>query len=142
MSWMQPRACGSGSDGHKIFKEVRNQGRRRAFVSVPVRFVESVAFGASRFRVRLHCTTLFCGATIMATESRLPSRFPVGTHYIVEGAPEKGGTLRILSRTLVMPSGARFDLTASAEPVRKPADLARKRRPGRNPLRSVRRNAR
>ena len=78
----------------------------------------------------------------MATESRLPSRFPVGTRYIVEGAPEKGGALRIVSRTLVMPSGIRYDLTASSKPVCKPAEFVRKRRPERTPLHAIRRGAR
>jgi hypothetical protein len=63
----------------------------------------------------------------MTTESRLPSRFPVGTHYIVEGEPGTGGTLRIVSRYVVMPSGVRYDLPADR--ARKPADLVRKRRP-------------
>jgi hypothetical protein len=67
------------------------------------------------------------GATAMSMESRLPSRFPVGTHYIVEGEPGQGGTLRIVSRYVVMPSGMRYDLPT--ERVRKPGDLARKRRP-------------
>jgi len=64
----------------------------------------------------------------MAIESRLPSRFPVGTHYIVEGEPGQGGTLRILSRYVVMPSGMRYDLPTDR--ARKPVDLARKRRAG------------
>jgi hypothetical protein len=64
----------------------------------------------------------------VATQIRLPSRFPVGTHYIVECEPAKGGRLRIVSRYLVMPSGVRYDLMTPAEPVRKPADLARKGR--------------
>jgi hypothetical protein len=64
----------------------------------------------------------------MPTQSRLPARFPVGTHYIIEGKPGKGGTLRITSRYLVMPSGERYDLTATAGRIRKPADIARKAR--------------
>jgi hypothetical protein len=57
----------------------------------------------------------------MATHPRLPSRFPVGTRYIVEGEPAKGGKLRIVSRYLVMPSGVRYDLMNTAEPARAPA---------------------
>ena len=66
---------------------------------------------------------------VMATQPRLPSRFPVGTRYIVEGEPGKGGKLRIVSRYVVMPSGVRYDLMT---PERAPnsADLARKRRSG------------
>jgi hypothetical protein len=72
----------------------------------------------------------------MATQQpRLPARFPVGTHYIVEGEPAKGGKLRIVSRYLVMPSGARFDLTNTPEPALK-TDLAPNRR-----LRSIQRRA-
>jgi hypothetical protein len=61
-------------------------------------------------------------------QSRLPEQFPVGTHYIVEGEPAKGGKLRIVSRYLVLPSGVRYDLTSALEPARKP-DLASKSRP-------------
>src|SRR3979409_2680985 len=61
------------------------------------------------------------GELIMALQQpRLPARFPVGTHYIVEGEPAKGGKLRIVSRYLVMPSGVRYDLMNS-EPHRPPA---------------------
>jgi hypothetical protein len=52
----------------------------------------------------------------MATQSRLPARFPVGTRYIVEGEPGKGGKLHIVSRYLVMPSGVRYDLMTSKSP--------------------------
>jgi len=70
----------------------------------------------------------FEGTMIMATQIRLPSRFPVGTHYIVEGEPRKGGQPRIVSRYVVLPSGIRYDLMTPAERVRKPADLVRNRR--------------
>jgi hypothetical protein len=68
------------------------------------------------------------GMMIMATQRQLPSRFPVGTHYIVEGEPRKGGQPRIVSRYVVMPSGRRYDLMTPADRVCKPADLARKAR--------------
>jgi hypothetical protein len=68
------------------------------------------------------------GELIMAMQPRLPARFPIGTRYIVEGEPVKGGKLRILSRYLVMPSGVRYDLMNTAEPARMP-DPARKSRP-------------
>jgi hypothetical protein len=64
----------------------------------------------------------------VATQIRLPSRFPVGTHYIVEGEPRKGGQVRIVSRYVVMPGGVRYDLMTPAKRVREPADLARKAR--------------
>jgi hypothetical protein len=68
------------------------------------------------------------GAMIMGTQIRLPSRFPVGTHYIVEGEPRKGGQMQIVSRYVVMPSGVRYDLMTPAKRVRKLADFARKAR--------------
>jgi hypothetical protein len=75
----------------------------------------------------------------MSTQPRLPSRFPVGTRYIVEGKPGKGGQLRIVSRYVVMPSGVRYDLMPAERP-RTPADLARKQRGGSHP-RNTRRRA-
>jgi hypothetical protein len=65
---------------------------------------------------------------IVAMQMRLPSRFPVGTHYIVEGEPGKDGQMRIISRYVVLPSGIRFDLMTRAKRVPKRADLARKAR--------------
>ena len=64
----------------------------------------------------------------MALQPRLPSRFPVGTRYIIEGEPGIGGELRIVSRYVVMPSGRRYDLMKPADGVRHPADLDSKRR--------------
>jgi hypothetical protein len=63
----------------------------------------------------------------MATQPRLSARFPVGTRYIVEGEPLKGGKLKIVSRYLVMPSGVRYDLMNAAEPARM-SNLPRKPR--------------
>jgi hypothetical protein len=68
------------------------------------------------------------GAFILGMQPRLPSRFPVGTLYIVEGKPGTGGKLRIVSRYVVMPSGIRYDLMPPAQWARKPADLASKGR--------------
>jgi hypothetical protein len=62
----------------------------------------------------------------MASDSGLPSRFPVGTRYILEGEPGRGGKLRVLSRYLVMPSGVRLDLMKPATPARKVAGLTHK----------------
>jgi len=72
----------------------------------------------------------------MAMQPRLPSRFPVGTRYVVEGEPAKGGKLRIVSRYLVMPSGVRYDLMNS-ESARPPAP-SRKTRLRSTPQRKVR----
>jgi hypothetical protein len=62
----------------------------------------------------------------MGMQPRLPSRFPVGTHYIVEGKPGNGGKPRIVARYVVMPSGIQYDLMPPAGRARKPANLARK----------------
>jgi hypothetical protein len=49
-----------------------------------------------------------------AATDRLPRRFPVGTHYIVEGAPDDKGTFRVTSRVLVFPDGRELHLPAPA----------------------------
>jgi hypothetical protein len=41
---------------------------------------------------------------------RLPSRFPVGTRYIVEGRGGSRGQLRICLRYLEFPDGRQIDL--------------------------------
>jgi len=54
----------------------------------------------------------------MAASGRLPRRFPVGTRYVLEGAPAEAGQLRVISRLLVLPNGRQFDLTnMPAEPA-------------------------
>lgn len=42
--------------------------------------------------------------------SQLPSRFPVGTRYVVEGSRLLRGGLRVRSRYLELPDGRHFDL--------------------------------
>jgi hypothetical protein len=42
----------------------------------------------------------------------LPSRFPVGTRYVIEGKPGKKGELHIVSRQLIMPDGQAIELKA------------------------------
>ncbi len=61
----------------------------------------------------------------MAMRTRLPSRFPVGTHYIVEGEPAASGRLRIVARYVIMPNGKRYDLMTPPKRARKPAKLTR-----------------
>jgi len=41
---------------------------------------------------------------------RLPSRFPIGTRYVVEGRGGARGRLRIWSRYLEFPNGKHLDL--------------------------------
>jgi hypothetical protein len=53
---------------------------------------------------------------------RLPSRFPIGTRYVVEGRGGPAGRLRIQSRYLEFPDGRHVEL-----PVDRP-ERARSRR--------------
>ena len=53
---------------------------------------------------------------------RLPSRFPVGTRYVLEGRGGDRGRLRIRLRYLVFPDGRHVELPAD------PAERARSRR--------------
>jgi hypothetical protein len=46
----------------------------------------------------------------MSIVYRLPTRFPVGTRYVVEGEPNQNGELRITSRYVLLPSGVRLEL--------------------------------
>jgi hypothetical protein len=61
-----------------------------------------------------------------AGEMRLCPRFPVGTHYIVEGAVDSDGEFRIISRRLVLPDSA-------AQPMR----MGERPRPRHRTVRSV-----
>jgi hypothetical protein len=55
---------------------------------------------------------------------RLPSRFPVGTRYVIEGRGGDQGRLRIHLRYLEFPDGRHVDL---------PVDLAARTRSRRRP---------
>ncbi|MBK5959924.1 hypothetical protein CCR97_17190 [Rhodoplanes elegans] len=60
----------------------------------------------------------------MTPKQRLPRRFPVGTRLVVEGEPDRHGTLRVVSRYLVMPNGRRYDLAPNAPVPSAPAPNA------------------
>lgn len=69
----------------------------------------------------------------MSAPARLPSRFPAGTKFVVEGEDAAGGGVRIVKRYLVYPDGTRLDLMAGAPRVftccaRRAAGAARHRR--------------
>ncbi len=51
----------------------------------------------------------------MAAANRLPSRFPAGTKFVVEGEDAADGQLRIVARYLVYPDGTRVDLLEGAQ---------------------------
>jgi hypothetical protein len=44
--------------------------------------------------------------------SSLPTRFPVGAKYVVEGRGGEDGRLRVFSRYVVLPDGQRIKLPA------------------------------
>ena len=48
---------------------------------------------------------------------RLPDRFPVGTHYVVEGMPDENGELTITSRCVVLPNGTEFSLPVTPKRI-------------------------
>ena len=52
-----------------------------------------------------------------AATVRLPSRFPAGTKFVVEGEDAAGGGVRIVKRYLVYPDGTKVDLLAGAPRV-------------------------
>lgn len=52
----------------------------------------------------------------MAYGSELPSRFPVGTKFVIEGRCGSEGQMQIFSRYLEFPDGAIFPLPA--RPIR------------------------
>jgi hypothetical protein len=57
----------------------------------------------------------------------LPSRFPAGTHYVIEGRPGKSGKLRIVSRQLILPDGRRIRLNAAGYDRPRAARVKRQR---------------
>ena len=64
---------------------------------------------------------------------RLPSRFPVGTRYVIEG---RGGRIRL--RYLEFPDGRKVDLPADLAARTKSRSGTRARRDGRTPGRKKR----
>lgn len=61
------------------------------------------------------------------TASSLPSRFPAGTHYVIEGRRGKSGKLQIVSRQLILPNGQRFEISAATYDRPRAARLKRQR---------------
>jgi len=55
---------------------------------------------------------------------RLPSRFPIGTRYVVEGRGGARGHLRVQSRYIEFPDGRHLDL-----PVGRPQPARSRRSP-------------
>ena len=63
--------------------------------------------------------------------SRLPSRFPVGTKFVIEGKRGREGQVQVFSRYLEFPDGTFFPLPVRP-PQRKPAQAGRRGRRSRS----------
>jgi hypothetical protein len=65
------------------------------------------------------------GSRLGSSIDRLPSRFPVGTRYVIEGRGGGEGRLRISLRRLEFPDGRKLDLPLEqaehGAPRRRPA---------------------
>jgi hypothetical protein len=58
--------------------------------------------------------------------SSLPTRFPVGAKYVVEGRGGEDGQLRVFSRYVVLPGGRRIKLPADLSQL--PGEKSRRNR--------------
>lgn len=59
--------------------------------------------------------------------THLPSRFPVGTKFVIEGRPAGDGKVQVFRRFIEFPDGRHMRLPASPD-TRKPAAAARRAR--------------
>ena len=85
----------------------------------------------NRFPSRIKCGTGFFGIKrvegVMAYRSRrLPSRFPVGTKFVIEGRRGNEGQVQILSRYLEFPDGTFVPLPT--HPVQRKSGASRRSR--------------
>lgn len=64
------------------------------------------------------------------SSSRLPSRFPVGTKFVIEGRPAKSGKPQIFNRFIEFPDGTKLRLPKRTLPakVQKSAPAGRRAR--------------
>ena len=65
------------------------------------------------------------------SSDRLPSRFPVGTKFVIEGKRGREGQVQVFSRYLEFPDGTFFPLPARPA-KRKPAPPGRRARRSRS----------
>lgn len=66
---------------------------------------------------------------IRRPQSRLPRRFPVGATYVVEGYSGEEGTLRVIARYVVLPSGRRINVPPELPTAASARALPFRRRP-------------
>jgi hypothetical protein len=57
----------------------------------------------------------------------LPSHFPAGTRYVIEGRRGKSGKLQIVSRQLILPNGQEIEVSPTSHERPRAARLKRRR---------------
>jgi hypothetical protein len=62
------------------------------------------------------------------SSSRLPSRFPVGTKFVIEGKRRGEGQVQVFSRYLEFPDGTFLPLPARPEKQKTVSSVRRRRR--------------
>jgi len=62
-----------------------------------------------------------------ASSNRLPSRFPIGTKFVIEGRPSGEGEMKVVSRFIEFPDGTRLRLP-KRPPPQKSAPAGRRAR--------------
>ncbi len=58
------------------------------------------------------------------SSSRLPTRFPVGTKFVIEGRPGGEGKLQVFSRFIEFPDGTKLKLPKRPNPQKLPQKSA------------------
>ncbi len=71
------------------------------------------------------------------SSSRLPSRFPVGTKFVIEGRPAKPGEVYVIRRYVEFPDGTLLRLPARPDKPKASAKVSRIARRPRGTRRSV-----
>lgn len=66
----------------------------------------------------------------MASPSKLPSRFPVGTKFVIEGRRRGAGEMQIFSRYLEFPDGSLIRLPVQPPQPARRRPRGRRRRQG------------
>ena len=68
------------------------------------------------------------GSSTYRAPTRLPTRFPVGATYVVEGYGGEEGNFRVIARYVVLPGGRRINVPADLSSPPAPRALAFRRR--------------
>ncbi len=72
------------------------------------------------------------GRIMMRKAKRLPTRFPVGTKFVIEGRPAGDGEVQVFKRYIEFPDGRYLQLPARPKP--RSAALRRARRSAAEPV--------